>query len=62
VEYGQLIPHDNNEDEDLQLKGRGCGGSNQTKKKVRAIFLKASYITRASVTSQHTSSKSMASG
>ena len=50
------------EDEDLQLEGRGGRGSNQIKKMVRSMLPTAIHITRASVTSQHTSSKSMASG
>ena len=50
------------EDEDLQLEGRGARGSNQIKKMVRSMLPTAIHITRASVTSQHTSSKSMASG
>jgi hypothetical protein len=40
VDDGQLFPHDNKEDENLQLKGQGGSGSNQTKLKVRALFLK----------------------
>jgi hypothetical protein len=37
VDEGQLLLHDNKEDVDLQLDGRS---GNQTKKKVRAMFLK----------------------
>ncbi len=40
MEYGQLFPHDNKEDEDLQHEGQGGSGSNQTKAKVCAMFLK----------------------
>ncbi len=40
VEYGQLFPHDNKEDENLQLEGQGGSRSNQTKTKVGAMFLK----------------------
>jgi hypothetical protein len=50
VEYGQFFPHDNKEDEDLQLEGQGGGRSNQTKTKVRAIFLKL-YATMPYMTS-----------
>ena len=40
VEYGQLIPDEDNEDENLHPKGQGGDGSNQIKMKVRALFLK----------------------
>ncbi len=40
VEYVQLFPIDDKEDEDLQLEGQGGGRSNQTKTKVHAMFLK----------------------
>jgi hypothetical protein len=36
---GGVYPYGNKEDEDLQLEGQGCCGSNQTKTKVRALFL-----------------------
>jgi hypothetical protein len=39
AEYGQLFPHGNKEDEDLQHKGQADCGSNETKAKVRAIIL-----------------------
>ncbi len=38
MDDGQLYLHGNKDDGDLQLKGRGGGGSNQTKMKVRAIY------------------------
>jgi hypothetical protein len=40
VDDGQLFPHGNKEDEDLQPKVQGGGGSNQTMMKVCAFFLK----------------------
>ncbi len=40
VEFGQFFPHDDKEDEDLQLEGQGGDGNNQTKTQVRAMFLK----------------------
>jgi hypothetical protein len=40
VEYGQLIPHDDTQDEDLHLKGQDGGVSNRIKMKVRAILVK----------------------
>jgi hypothetical protein len=40
VDDGQLFPHGNKKDDNLQLKGQGGGGSsNQNKTKVRAMFL-----------------------
>ncbi len=38
VDYGQLFPHGNKDDEDLQLEGQGGCGSNQTKTKVHECF------------------------
>ena len=39
MDDAQLITHCNKEDIVIRLEGQGDGGSNQTKMKVRALFL-----------------------